>query len=284
MAADLYSAHSETIEAALAQVGRMHRLSSDAHDEFCSWARIRLLDRDQAILRKFQGRSSLRTFLITVVGRLYLDWRNAEWGKWRPTAEARRAGSVGIELERMILRDQLTYEEATEALAARGLASQEECGRVWATLAQRPPRRHAGESALHALAAAGSASDRVMDAERQATATRASAALEKAMGQLSPGDQVLVRLRFADGVSVARIAQMTGEDQKALYRRFERVLGVMRQLITAEGVDAREIAPLLGDSGLHFGDLLGPVGDSHKAVGKRRIGPSPIPDTGGEHG
>ena len=128
---DLYAAHAATIESALAQASRSHRLAPDAGDEFCSWARVRLLDHDQAILRKFQERSALRTFLITVVQRLYLDWRNAEWGKWRPTAEARRLGAVAIELERLVLRDQLSYDEAVRTLAARGAATPDECERVW---------------------------------------------------------------------------------------------------------------------------------------------------------
>jgi len=76
---DFYTTHAAVIESALAQATRSHRLAPDAADEFCSWARLRLLDHDQAILRKFAGRSQFRTFLITVVQRLYLDWRNAEW-------------------------------------------------------------------------------------------------------------------------------------------------------------------------------------------------------------
>ena len=93
MPVDLFSQHLETIESTLAHTCRVHRLAPDAASEFRSWATVRLLDHDQAVLRKFQGRSSLRTFLITVVQRLFLDWRNAEWGKWRPTADARRLGA-----------------------------------------------------------------------------------------------------------------------------------------------------------------------------------------------
>ena len=40
------------------------------------------------------------------------DWRNARWGKWRPSAEARRQGALATHLERLMRRDGLTFEEA----------------------------------------------------------------------------------------------------------------------------------------------------------------------------
>ena len=179
--ADFYTPHKDTIEAALAAACRSHRLAPDVADEFCSWARLRLLDHDQAILRKFEGRSTLRTFLLTVVQRLYLDWRNAEWGKWRPSADAQRIGPVAIELERLVLRDRLSYSEAAQTLAARGLATEPACDAVWVRLPQRPRRRRVAEAALAGLPAHGQASDGVDDDEREAEAQRVGAALEQAL-------------------------------------------------------------------------------------------------------
>src|SRR6185436_19213940 len=139
--------------------------------EFASWARLRLIDNDCAILRKFEGRSSMRTFLITVVQRLFLDWRNAEWGKWRPTADARRVGPLAIELERLIIRDQLSFNEAVETLVARNMAaSREVCEAAWASLPQRPGRKTTDESVLLNVPAPGLASDDVMAEERRAGA------------------------------------------------------------------------------------------------------------------
>ena len=53
---------------------------------------------DYSILRKFKGRSSLRTDLITVVTHLYQDWRNGRWGKWRPSEDAKRRGHRDVEV------------------------------------------------------------------------------------------------------------------------------------------------------------------------------------------
>ena len=40
------------------------------------------------VLRKFEVRSSLRTYLTVVVNRMYIDGRVKQWGKWRPSAIA----------------------------------------------------------------------------------------------------------------------------------------------------------------------------------------------------
>lgn len=279
MPPDLYSQHADVIEAALTYARRAHRLTADAGDEFASWARLELIDHDCAILRKFEGRSSLRTFLITVVQRLFLDWRNAEWGKWRPTADARRMGPIAIELERLIVRDQLPFGEAVEVLVSRGAAeSRDACERAWARLPQRPARRVTDESALEHLPAVGLASDEVMASERQRQAAHAGAAMASALAALSPQDQLIIKLRFHDGFTVARIAQLINEDQKGLYRRFDRVLAVVRAAMTANGVSASEVAELLANP---VGELQPVFEDAMRDLKMR---PSTTTSTGGEHG
>jgi RNA polymerase sigma factor (sigma-70 family) len=273
--ADLYTPYKDTIEAALAAACRSHRLAPDAADEFSSWARLRLLDHDQAILRKFEGRSTLRTFLLTVVQRLFLDWRNAEWGKWRPSAEAQRLGPVAIELERLVLRDRLSYSEAAHTLAARGLASEPACDAVWVRLPQRPRRRRVAEAALAGLPAHGQASDGVDDDEQDVEAQRVGEALERALLDLPPTDRVLIQLRYWSGFQVSRIARLTGEDQKALYRRFERLTAQLRQSLEAQGVSASSIAAVT----IRLADV-----SARTAPGTFDAGPSTGRSTGGDHG
>jgi RNA polymerase sigma factor (sigma-70 family) len=278
-APDLYTEHAATIEAALTHACRCHRLSADAADEFRSWARLRLIDNDQAVLRKFEGRSSLRTFLVTVINRLYLDWRNAEWGKWRPTAEARRLGPVAIELERLVLRDQLSFDEATQTLIAKDRATVEECQEVWQRLPRRPGRRRVGEQELAALPSGELASDDVEEYEIRAEARAVAAALDHAVRALPAGDQVLLQLRYWSGLTVARIAAMTGEDQKGLYRRFERVGVQLRNSLEAKGVTGQAVAAIVGRLAEGPSELA-----AIDVAGTGPIGPSREMSTGGKHG
>lgn len=275
-ATDLYTEHAETVEAVLAHIRRANRLTPDAADEFASWARLKLIDNDSAILRKFEGRSSLRTFLVTVIQRLFLDWRIHEWGKWRPTTEARRRGPVAVELERLILRDHLDFEQAMEMLVARGVAhSRDECAIEWAELPQRPARRAATEAALEHLPAPPTGDGLEMDDQR-ARAGRASAALVTSIPTLSPHDQLIIKLRYQDGFSVARIAQLLGEDQKPLYRRIDQMLGRLRETMVAAGVSAEDVRDLLGNPVVEFSPAFGV-----SRAGNVKVGPSTPSDAGG---
>jgi RNA polymerase sigma factor (sigma-70 family) len=276
---DLFTTHADTISSALAHTCRAHRLTADAADEFSSWARLRLLDNGQAILRRFEGRSSLRTFLITVVQRLYLDWRNAEWGKWRPTADARRLGDVAIELERLVLRDRVPYDEAVRTIGARGLATAEACDAAWAQLPRRPRRQRADEEALAAVASASTASQDLDDAEAHAEADAMCQALARALAALPERDRVLIQLRYWAGHTVARIALMTGEDQKLLYRQFDRLAAGLRRRLEAEGLSGKALAQLTGRFDVASGDGLAAA-----AAGNPDDGPSTRSRTGGQHG
>lgn len=82
---EIYLANRELIDDAIAAVCRRRRLVPEEADEFGSDARLHLIKDDYAVLRAFQGRSSFRTFIIAVLSHLFLDWRNARWGKWRPS-------------------------------------------------------------------------------------------------------------------------------------------------------------------------------------------------------
>jgi RNA polymerase sigma factor (sigma-70 family) len=282
---DLYTTHAETIESALAHTCRAHRLTPDAADEFASWARLRLFDHDQAILRKFEGRSKLRTFLITVVQRLYLDWRNAEWGKWRPTAEARRLGVVAIELERLVLRDQHTYDEAVQTLTARELATPAECDRVWVQLPRRPRRRRVDEEDVATLPGTSTASESVDDEEARSEAAVVVDALSRALKTLPPSDQVLLQLHFWSGHTVARIAALTGDNQKALYRRFDKLKAELRRRLETEGVSPHTLGGVVGRLESSDADGPGDIDNDQAPAGAGIVAARPSTErrTGGEH-
>ena len=273
----LYSEHADTIEAVLAYTRRAHRLSADDGDEFSSWARLRLLEDDGAILRKFQGLSTFKTYLVTVIQRLFLDWRIKEWGKWRPTADARRLGPVAIELERLVGRDGLDYEEAVETLLSKGTAlTRDECDRIWGELPRRGARRRTGEEVLAHVPSPAPSHDPVESAEGHASAHRARAALVDALPSLTPQEQLIIKLRFQDGFTVARIAQLIGEEQKPLYRRIEQILGRLRTALTAAGVTADEVRDLLGNPAVELGAVFPGPG-----AGKAKVGPSTSSNAGG---
>ncbi len=145
------------VAAAVAAVTRTCRLSAGEAEDLQSDLWVRLLEHDGRVLRSFRGRARIGTYLVTIARNLVFDRRNKEWGRWRPSSAARRAGAEAVELERMMSRDGWTLDAAAESLKLAGTLS---AATLAATLAHTLPvrtRRHFVDvSVLESIAAHGS--------------------------------------------------------------------------------------------------------------------------------
>jgi RNA polymerase sigma factor (sigma-70 family) len=228
-----------TIRAIVTFVGRRRKLSSCEVEEFASHVNLKLVEGHYSVFRKFEGRSQLRTYLTVVINRLFLDWRSAEWGKWRPSASARQQGTLAMLLERLTMREGMSFEEALTVLeTAHGMTiDRPALESIYARLPVRPRRQFAGENAMQDLPASyGDPSDSLV-AEADASAfAETSRALSAELDHLSPEDQELLKSRFRDGLSVADIARATKQDARKLYRRFESVLAGLRARLEGRGI------------------------------------------------
>ena len=62
------------------RVARRHRLPDHEADDLRSAVHLKFIENDYEVLRRFEGRSTLATYLTSIVTRQLLDNRNAEWG------------------------------------------------------------------------------------------------------------------------------------------------------------------------------------------------------------
>lgn len=241
--------HLDLIEQVIRYTARRHHLSATEQDEFAAVARLKLIEQDYAILRKFEHRSSIRTYLITVLERLFLDHRNMQWGRWRPSAEARRLGPTAVLLERLITRDGLRLDEALETVRSNYQveATVAELRGMAAALPVRMPRTRVTDEELVAVPAAGGRPDEgLLRREQAAQATRLSRALDAALAELAPPDALLLRLRFIEGLHVSTIARTLRREQKALYRRLDRLKAGLRAALEAQGFSVTDIQGFFG--------------------------------------
>ena len=235
----IYLANRTAIEQAIRNVCRRQRLSAADGEEFASVVHLRLITDEYAVLRKFEGRSSLRTYLITVVTHVYLDWRNARWGKWRPSEGAKRKGALAVQLERLLTRDGLGFEEACEVLRTNhGVTeTRESLETVAAALTPRAPRRFVAEDTLNDYPDTAGFPDAVLEQREAAAAARGAVALlSEATARLPPEDHLILKMRFHDGFSIADIARFLNLDQKGLYRRIDRLLADLRTSLQGAGL------------------------------------------------
>ncbi len=221
---------------------------ADAED-FASTVKLRLIENDYEILGRFEGRSSLKTYLTAVINRLYIDYQTQRFGKWRPSAEARRLGPVALRLEALLYRDGLTFEEARGVLQTdfQVAESREALYELSLKLPRRSPRG-TGSSTDQEPPTPAFGLSTIEQAERQILAERTFLVLRKALGRLPARDRIVLRLHVEGGLSVADVARALGEEQKALYRRRDAVFKQLRVDLEAEGIgggDARELLSTL---------------------------------------
>lgn len=284
---DVYLANRELIEDAIAAVCRRRRLVPDEAEEFAADARLHLIKNDYAVLRAFAGRSSFRTYVIAVLSHLFLDWRNARWGKWRPSAEAKRLGPVAVRLETLTARDRLSFEEACETLRSHyGVTnSRAELDAMAIRFPQRSRRTFMSDDGLETLPSQDGAADAgLAQASAVSTASRAREALGASMAELPVQDRLILQMRYTDGHRIQDIARVLDLEPKPLYRRLERTLAELRRGLEARGVTAADALEAI----THEGFLADPEtaansqDTARESRGEvrpfRQEAPSPVPE------
>jgi RNA polymerase sigma factor for flagellar operon FliA len=249
----LFLAALPVIDDVTSRVCRRHHLSADEAEEFRSEVRMHFIDRNYEVLRKFEGRASLPTYVNVVVQRLFLDHRNQRWGRWRPSTDAQRLGPTAILLERMVTRDGFTTEQAIEMLRVNGGATIDAamlafCERL---TARGPARRVVPEEDAANVPSAGPGPDTsVLRAEREFLAKRVLASLARARQALPPMDRLILKMRFEQRMRVADIARALHVEQRPLYRTFERIQTTIRARMTADGITKADIDALFENEGV----------------------------------
>jgi RNA polymerase sigma factor (sigma-70 family) len=265
--------HLRTIERIAGFICRRNHLSSDESAEFTQEVKLRLIEGDYAVIRKFEGRSSVSTYLTTVIQRLFHQWRVEQWGKWRPSAEAKRLGDKAITLERLITRDGFTYREAVQILTTPSGAgfTVQQLEAIYVRLPARQPRPMmvSDEVSPDAVSMNAEADDRIEAEARKATAVKAMAIVDQVLAMMDPEDQLILRMRFWETRKVPDIAERLKLDQKKVYKRLDKLFLSLRRALEEGGISRQDI-----DSLLTSGDQEVQFTPSPDGAGKPHIGPS----------
>ena len=248
----------DLIDQLVRTIGRRRHLSSPEQDDFAGFVRLRLIADDYAILRKFQHRSALRTYLVVVVERLSLDFWVERWGRWRPSAVADRLGPVAVLLERLVTRDGYTRQEAMEIARTNHAAaeSDSQLRDIWEQLPARVKTTEVGEEAAAKVLSHLTADANIDDAELRKNIERLERTLRSALAAVADQDRVLLALRFDQDLSIAEISVLTGDSVPTLHRRLVRTVKDLKRALSAAGFDPREVAGLIGHSSVVLSPLL----------------------------
>jgi RNA polymerase sigma factor (sigma-70 family) len=252
------------IEHVTAFVCRKYGLTGADAEDFASASKLKIIEDDYAVLRKFQQKCSLSTYLHIVIDRHYLDQMIHERGKWRPSMRARQAGDAAIYLERLVSRDGLGMAEASTIVRQKYTELDARAVEMLAaSIVVRQPRRRSSVERTEEMrepASEASAEDELLSGEREDAARRVGVVLNRELDRLAAEDRLIMKLRFIDAMKVSTMARMLHADQKQLYRRIDRLVATLREALLAAGIAMSDIADMLthGADALHI-DLAVPA-------------------------
>lgn len=244
----LLEAHLDLIERKLRHLTWRSRLPDLEAEELRSWALLKLVEDNYRILGSWEGRSSFPTFLTIVLVNLMRDYRTHVWGKWRPCAASRRHGQAGVLLERFVLRDGLSCNDAVERLRIEhGISlSPDDAERLAAALPRRQERRRVSEEELLRIPIDGQVEGRIEENERERTANQLRELLVPLLRSFPAEDRLLLKLCFFEGLSMAAIAPILGRPQRELYSVRDRCLKQIRRSLGEAGLGWEQIYELVG--------------------------------------
>jgi len=279
--AKLFSDNLPLIRRIAAAVARSHRLSPADVEDFVSKFQLHLIDGDHAVLRTFEGRCQLATFLTVVAKRLCIDEIIHERGKWRPSASARRAGPLAELLERLLHFDGRSFDEAYQILKMnyRVPEGRKEIEALLAEIPERTVREiRPIEEDVHEVPSPAPGPDVVVGVrEDEDYADRVEEIVGRILREMAPEDRLIVELQFRDGQTLAAISRLLGVEQRPLYRQVRRILIDLRHRLEAEGVEAERVRRLLGRCSKSFDLFQVPQVEPGKTTG---TGPSHPSDGG----
>jgi RNA polymerase sigma factor (sigma-70 family) len=252
----LFLANLDLIEKLAALAARQHHASVEEAEEFCSELKMKLIEDNYAVLRKFKEEASLKTYLTTVASHAFLDFRNRCWGKWRPSAAAKELGAVALRMEELLDKEGWSFEETCEILRTNHKVreSRWELEEIWKRLPTKTSRRMEGEEELEGVPAIGERPEEgILERELREARERVALILKKALDGLSPEDRLIIKLSVIENLKIVDIARTLNMKQKPLYRRREKILRKLRSDLEREGVRWEQVADLLNRTDLAWG-------------------------------
>jgi len=234
----------EVIDRIVLRVCRRGGLAAGEIDDFASAVKLALVENDYSILRRFEGRSSLATYLTIVIQRLLADHFTRMRGRWRPSQQAERLGPRAVLVEDLVGRQHRSIEEA----AAIAAMTPREVADIAERLPVRAPRAREvplPPEEVAPLASRERTDAPLQDRELRGVSARAGTLLRDAMAAWPPSDRLLLRLRFESSLSIADIARVMNTPQRPLYRQFETLFARLRNTLAAAGIDPAAAGDLL---------------------------------------
>lgn len=242
--------HTAVISRATRLVARRLGLSAGEREELESEVWLHFVRNGERIRDQYEGRSSVRTYLCTIITNLARDYRIRKWGKWRPSVAALRLGAAAVRLEVLVHRDGFSRSEAVKRV--RSECSRRSVAELEDLVERLPARQLRGrEVALKYEPPVDPEVERELDrTDRSLRLERVKKEIGRAVAGMTTAERGLLRERFLRGRTVSEIARESQTDRRVLYRTLERSLRRIRQQLDGAGIDREQLLSVVQSTDL----------------------------------
>ena len=198
-------------------------------------------------LRAFKGKSSLNTYLYSLINSLVIDFRRKQYGRRRIPAGVAKLGKWAETVYRFVCWQKFTFDDAYDFLKIDGLYT----GSYIEFIKETEPIRKAPcreNPAFQSIDEAHESSLKNIDDESsnplefliqkldRKKRFNAVKVIRETTAELSENDQLLVRLVYGSDQSVAAAAKVIGLPTSTAGKRLKSLLTKYREKLLAEGI------------------------------------------------
>lgn len=245
------------IEAATNAVCARRGIFSDDAEEFSSHVKLKLIENDYRIISSFEGKSSLRTYLHTVINRLFIDLKRHEQKRWRASEGAKRMGEIAVKLEELICKQSYPFEEAYTILCTNNNMTtpinRDEAYEIALKLRERTPVPHNknDEEALSRTPSDGIHPDEaILKKEFSKTKTALEEVVSEIESDITPEDRLMLKMKFKDNFKVSEIARGLSLERVKVDRRIKSILTDFKKEILKRGFNINDVMDAINNLGI----------------------------------
>ncbi len=221
----------------------------------------KLKEKDFQILRQFQGKSKLTTYLSAIISRQAVDMVREKKGRIREKERAAAMGKIGEKVYNIVFRQGLSIVEVQKDFLHRGLPVPtdgvllEAIDKIKGSAGIPSDGNDIKKGFLSSVDGGGESFEIVVpdtgsNPEKLFIDTKKREEVERVFGDLMDGlsgeERLILRMRFGfdeedTPKKIPEIASVLNIDEKAVYKRIGNILAKCRKTLSLQGVDINEL-------------------------------------------
>lgn len=242
----------ETIYSTINFFCRNKQIIGEDKKDFSSQILIKVIDNDYKVLRSYNKKSKLTTYLLTVISNYYIDLKRKEIKRWRPSKKSKNKGPIAVKLDELINKKNYTLEEAHDTLTINHNynVTLDELSKI-ASEFKNSTRQIRKVSDTHLTTLTDNnphTEEAIIKTEDQKTVNDMIRVSVKIRENLPGEAKLILKMRFFDDYSISQIGRMLNIKRHAVDKILKDSLKEIKDSLIKEDADFNEITKYINEN------------------------------------